>query len=140
MTQVLAQRDGEWFLAAFAPHIRGCNLSTVQRPARNADLFHLWRGTTYVQSNAPLDGLVFYPCPRYRGMRVYPEGWKVVGSEPQLQVLLMYDEVSGGGEEATRARVEALESDGWVFNGDDGGRRSVRLCELERVEGPPPTC
>lgn len=109
---ILARRDGEWILAAFAPHLRRCNLSTPREPKR-PELCLLWKETIYVQSRAPLDGLAFFPRLLFRGMRVFPEQWDTNKDILRLHVFLMYGQLSGqDGEQGTMARVAHLSKEG----------------------------
>jgi len=91
MTTLLIKRNNEWFLAAFAPHLRGCNLSTNQKPRLGANKFHLWHEQIWVQSEAPLDGVTFYPELRYKGLPVTPIAWSAESTEPILRVHSMPD-------------------------------------------------
>jgi hypothetical protein len=135
-------------------------------PARRSD-FHIWRGHTYVQSQAPLDDVVFYPQVRYWGMPVYPLHWHEESSEPLLRCLLMGNEIhrltsqAGLGEASDRAAeseadhqrwlalVEEartrdrelrtrLVEDGWLDRAGEGLEKYVHVDDLEKIEGPPP--
>lgn len=141
MNMVLAKRRDEWFLAAFAPHIKGCNLSTNRKPLHKRDQFHHWRGNVFVQSHAPLDDIVFYPELLYHGYRVYPEWWDSDRHEPLIHC------VTGSDSWRRPIRTEAdlhemiaeLKADGWEYNPkDQDARRYIHVDELEKVEGPPP--
>jgi len=134
---VLAQRKGQWMLAAFAPHLNGCNLSTNARPWHDADRFHLWQGKTYVWSNAPIAGVTFYPEIRYKGMRVYPMCWKRDTEEPILQLMGS----SGGPGYPANAGPgfdEMLKAEGWQPQAGDPMLGFVHVDDLEKTEGPPP--
>ncbi len=167
VTMLLAKRNDAWFLAAFAPHIRGCNLSTNQKPRHSANRFHLWQGRIWVQSESPLDSITFYPEVRYWGMVVHPEQWHPESGEPLLHCRLMGNEihrmtdpperveaaaVAGRSEsdrqrwlqlvEEAKARARELRTrlvdDGWLDQAGEGLVKYVRVDDLEKIEGPPP--
>lgn len=168
MTTVLAQRDGEWFLAAFAKHLNGCNLSTPREPVLQREKFHLWRGQLYVQSHASLQGITFYPELYYHGMKVWPQGWGEDTAEPILHCLVLlnpedvertpyFDGPSAKQIHATKDRdrdewirllalrqkgveqlIERLIADGWEQPGRGEFTRLVHIDDLDKIEGPPP--
>jgi hypothetical protein len=140
---ILARRKGEWFLAAFAAHINGCNLSINKRPCHDAEKFHLWNQRIFVWRHAPIEGVTFYPTLRYRGIPVLVfHGWHPDSEEPLLSVLMAQRPYRSPDEpyEAVRQRWEQLISEGWEDGGRDGmaGYVHVEDPELEKIEGPPP--
>ncbi|QOJ18146.1 MAG: hypothetical protein HRU76_11335 [Phycisphaeraceae bacterium] len=139
MTTYLARRQSDWLLAAFAPHLRGCNLSTVVSPTVAQERFQLWQGRIWVQSEADPREVVFYPRLLYRGWLVTPERWHHTGAEPILLVRMGVEEISkaGGLKETMEARRE-LETDGWDWSRMEEGLKYVHVDQLEKVEGPPP--
>lgn len=143
MTSVLANRDGEWFLAAFAPHLSECNLSTPIQPVHNSELFHIWKESIYVQSHASLDRIVFYPEVLYRGIRVWPSHWDLKSSELMVSCRMMPDDVDQlklfGCETPDYTTFHALmTNDGWRWDMRDGGVRYIHINDLEKIEGPLP--
>lgn len=137
---ILARRKDDWFLAAAAPHIRGCNLSMPAKPKHDSEYFHLWNGIIYVWSHAPLDGITFYPELRYKGMKVCPwNGWQPGTSEPILNVMTgSYYAYPGESRELAEARKRELLAEGWYDGGRDGMAGYVHVDKLEKIEGPPP--
>jgi hypothetical protein len=137
MSMILAKRKGDWLLAAFAPHIRGCNLSTNRVPREDIDEFHVWRGNIRVWSHAPIDGITFYPEIRYKGCGGRPVMWKADSTEP-----ILYCEIGtppGWSRQQQEANISELEAEGWNWDRRDGvGRGYVHVEDLEKVEGPPP--
>lgn len=137
MPLVLAQKDDHWFLAAFAAHIQGCNLSTTLLPFDNRDRFAKHFSGVFVRSNAPLEGITFYPRLRFRGQIVVPWGWKPDTSEPILHVFMDSLEFPKVGD--TGATIAQLERQGWGnVDPREGAFRYVHVDELEKTEGPPP--
>lgn len=135
---VLASRSGEWYLAAFAKHLQGCNLSTTVRPAVNRDAFHLWQNSVWVWSNAPIAGITFYPQLRWHGFPVTPISWAKGATEPMLRCSigpLTQKDIPPGIERFT----DYLRAHGWAWSVRDFmGERTVHVDELEKIEGPPP--
>lgn len=139
---ILARMDDDWYLAAFGPHIRGCNLSTNQVPTgRHAHHFHVWKNHIYVWSHAPLGGITFYPTLRYRGIPVSVfHGWHPDSEEPLLSLLMGRPRVSlDEPDDLVRQRWERLLEEGWEDGGRDGmaGYVHVNDPDLEKIEGPP---
>jgi len=129
---------GEWFLAAFAPHIRGCNLSTAHRPTNDTDRFHLWQGQIWVWSHAPLDGITFYPEVYYHGVQVFPQHWHPESNEPRVACHMPLNVRPGETAEQSRARRQTLLDEGWAYSAWEGLARYVHVDELQKIEGPPP--
>jgi hypothetical protein len=139
MTMVLARRNDDWLLAAFAPHLNGCNLSINREPSTGKELFHLWRGPIRVQSHAPLDGVIFYPELRYRGYQVILiGGWSFETSEPILKCFIDLSLIRIGTQENIDKRVQELVDDGWAWDPREGAVKDLHVDELEKIEGSPP--
>ena len=138
MNPVLASRDGEWYLAAFAPHIEGCNLSTVVEPRSQSDKFHRWRDKIYVQRHAPLDGVTFYPELYWQEYRVQPLSWNTEMSEPALVCQLDLAQLAGEGEHAVSALVDELLAAGWTRPDRSLMQSPIKLADLQMIEGPTP--
>lgn len=140
MSYVLAIRKGEWLLAAFAPNLRGCNLSTVRPPLHDRERYHIWNKSVYVWSHAPLDGITFFPELKYQGCKVYPwHGWRHDSAEPILSCLI--GDLRASPDETAddvRARRERLVAQGWEDGGRDGVAGYVHVDDIEKFEGPPP--
>lgn len=143
---ILAMRDGEWFLAAFAPHIQGCNLSSVREPIAQRDKFHLWRDLIYVQSHAPLDGIIFYPDLFYHGLSVAPQMWHTETIEPILCCQAMPQEgdlddpyfVTLLKDSQRDHYGNRLLADGWTRTDKFVYEKYIHIDDLEKAEGPPP--
>lgn len=168
MTYLLARRDGEWFLAAFAKHLNGCNLSTPHEPISQREKFHLWRGQTYVQSHAPVNGVTFYPNIYYHGLRVWLEGWVPNTPDPVFYCRIVpeiedverspyysgpslaqvnqakdrnrdeWARLLAQREKGYEDLFQRLVEDGWARPGIDEFTRMVHIDELDKIEGPPP--
>lgn len=139
MASILAKRSGEWFLAAFAPHVRGFTLSTAIEPQTDRERFYRWRDREWVWSDAPLEGTVFYPKLLVDGVRVYAERW-----HPEIRDVLlccMPTTVRTPGEPRdlwSRRKAELLRA-GWTDEGWAGLGGYVHVNDLEKLVGPPPT-
>lgn len=105
---ILAKRDSDWFLAAFAPHIRGCNLSINHRPQTRLSAFHEYRPGIWVQSHAPLDGITFYPELRWNGIKVRPERWDQEAEEPILLCIIYLPDTNEIVEAMTGVTMETI--------------------------------
>jgi hypothetical protein len=142
MRYILAERGGQFFLAAFAEHLRGCNLSTPEKPRLDADKYHLWQDRIWVWSHAWPGDIVFFPEIRYRGCKVYPWGWQETAHEPMLQIFS--DDIDASKYFKANPQVNtsdlrrALIADGWDWDAREGGLKYVHVDELEKIEGPPP--
>ena len=143
---IVAQRDGEWFLAAFAPHLKGCNLSTPFEPRSHRQCFHLWNNELWVQSNAPLTGIRFFPKARWRGTRLFVAMWSWGQADPRPHVgcsvnLLEIDQERWFGRTGLQYAelIEPCAKLGWRVDLLDAAvYGAVPIDELELTEGPPP--
>ncbi|QKK08977.1 MAG: hypothetical protein HND58_12945 [Planctomycetota bacterium] len=134
---MLARRDREWFLAAFADHINGCNLSSPGVPMSQREKFHEWNGI-WVQSHADVEDLELFEelYVRVDGerLRVYPwTGWKRGTSDPLLVCLMDLGTVSSGSPGEAERRVQSLVQQGWDYKAREGALRAVHVDDLEKI-------
>ena len=142
MSLMLAELAGQSLLASFAPHLRGCNLSTRVDPVAHAEKYHLWQNRIWVWSEADPAKVRFFPEIRYRGCKVYPEWWHRESSEPLLAVHLPPRDLDFSKFFVRPPTLDdlqrAMEADGWQGDGREGWHKYVHVDELEKIEGPPP--
>jgi len=81
-----------------------------------------------------LEGIKFYPELKYRGIRVYPEYWRLDSAEPVLVCRMM-----GWDAQAAGFTQEQQIEDGWKGVGSgNGATKFLHVDKLEKIEGPPP--
>lgn len=120
-------RGGNW------PRLQHFGFSERTSQANDGPIYRWWQ--RYIDSIADI---TFFPEIRYRGFRVYPQGWHYESSEPLLKCYMDHSEISAGGWDATKERMCALIEDGWQWDQREGGIKYVHVDDLEKIEGPPP--
>ena len=139
---ILCNWNLEWCLASRGrPESVGCALTV--HSSRGPDLasqgFVPYRsGTRWNRYRENCDGITFFPKLFYNGIRTYPWGWNPDPGEPLINCIIDQSEISGGGLQATLARMQSLIDDGWAWDQREGGCKLLHIDELEKIEGPPP--
>jgi hypothetical protein len=134
---MLARRHDEWYLAAFAAHIAGCNLSTTRKPRHDTSEFHLWRDKVWVWSNAPTNGVLFFPRLLWNRRTVTPVYWHQESTEPLLLCRMETHDLGARNEKEYQQMAKEMRTLGWDWDLREGGHKYIHVDDLEKIEGPP---
>ncbi len=141
---IIAKRNDQFFLAAFASHLRGCNLSSPDKPKIESEKFHLLDGRFWVWSHAPLVGTRFFPKAYWHGTPVWITAWCVHTPDARVQCEVMANEINqeawfGRRYKSSLEWAPLARELGWGYDFNDMiATRYCTIDELDLVEGPPP--
>ena len=144
--KILCQWQGNWYLTSGVDSSRGvCVLECANLMPHPEH----WIGGVHAFGEVhDIASITLYPVLRYHGLRVAPEGWELGTPTPALSVSppsYGWDDLSDPYWHEIRQRigaqnpVDVLIEEGWNRPGMVEFRKWLRLDQIEKIGGAPPS-